>query len=204
VNARLADEPPSDLDLARRAQSGDRAALDALIRRMTPRIAHQLARFAMSPADRDDAVQNALVQIVERISQFRGDAQLSTWLYRVTANEGLMLLRSNRRRAARWTQGMDLDELAELQATSEDDRPLEAALFDARRDAHVREAIARLPPSYRQVLVAHYHEGLGLREIARRSGSSMEAVRSRLHRARAGLRGELDCCTPVTPNDLAA
>lgn len=177
-------------DVIRRAQAGDRAALNELTRLIRPQVERQLARYPVSDEDRLDLVQSTLLQVVRTLGSFRGDSSFTTWLFRVTANEALMLMRSQRRQRARIVEGLDFEELGLLptvrSTVSEDD-----AASRAEREAHVREALGELPEDYRDVVVAHYHEDLGLQEIARKLSVSESAVRSRLHRARVRLRAIL-------------
>jgi RNA polymerase sigma-70 factor (ECF subfamily) len=148
--------------------------------------------------DRRDLLQATLMQVVRRIGSFRGDSSFSTWLFRVTANEALMMMRSQRRHRARLVEGLDFDDLAALPAVN--DAPYaersDVGLANSERDARVRNALAELPDAYRDVVVAHYHLDLGLQEIADRFDLSESAVRSRLHRARSRLRTILEG-TPV-------
>lgn len=177
-------------EVIRRAQAGDRAALNELTRLIRPQVERQLARYPVSDEDRLDLVQSTLLQVVRTLGSFRGDSSFTTWLFRVTANEALMLMRSQRRQRARIVEGLDFEELGLLptvrSTVSEDD-----AASRAEREAHVREALGELPEDYRDVVVAHYHEDLGLQEIARKLSVSESAVRSRLHRARVRLRAIL-------------
>ncbi|HSN99976.1 MAG TPA: RNA polymerase sigma factor [Candidatus Nanopelagicales bacterium] len=177
-------------EVIRRAQTGNRAALDELTRLIRPQVERQLARYPVSDEDRLDLVQSTLLQVVRTLHSFRGDSSFTTWLFRVTANEALMLMRSQRRQRARVVEGLDFEELGLLptmrSTTSEDD-----AASLAEREAHVREALGELPEDYRDVVLAHYHEDLGLQEIARKLEVSESAVRSRLHRARVRLRAIL-------------
>lgn len=177
-------------EVIRRAQAGDRAALNELTRLIRPQVERQLSRYPVSDEDRLDLVQSTLLQVVRTLGSFRGDSSFTTWLFRVTANEALMLMRSQRRQRARIVEGLDFEELGLLptvrSTVSEDD-----AASRAEREAHVREALGELPEDYRDVVVAHYHEDLGLQEIARKLSVSESAVRSRLHRARVRLRAIL-------------
>jgi RNA polymerase sigma-70 factor (ECF subfamily) len=177
-------------DVIRQAQGGDRGALNELTRLIRPNVERQLARYPVSDEDRLDLIQSTLLQVVRTLGSFRGDSSFTTWLFRVTANEALMLMRSQRRQRARVVEGLDFEELGLLptvrSATSGDD-----AATLAEREAHVREALGELPEDYRDVVVAHYHEDLGLHEIARKLSVSESAVRSRLHRARVRLRAIL-------------
>jgi RNA polymerase sigma-70 factor (ECF subfamily) len=186
---------PALLTLIETVKSGDRAALDGLTRLIRPHVERQLARYPVSDDDRLDLVQSTLLQVVRRIRSFRGDSSFSTWLFRVTANEALMLMRSQRRQRARLVEGLDLEDLSALPTVrtvaAEDD-----AATLAEREAHVRNALGELPDDYRDVVVAHYHDDLGLQEIAERLMVSESAVRSRLHRARVRLRAILNA-TPL-------
>ena len=187
---RAAGRAAPALPLILRAQTGDREALDELTRLIRPHVERQLARYPVSDDDRLDLVQSTLLQVVRRIGSFRGDSSFTTWLFRVTANEALMLMRSQRRQRARVVEGLDFEDLGVLPtmrtAIGEDD-----AASLAEREAHVRLALGELPADYRDIVMAHYHEDLGLQEIAKRFMVSESAVRSRLHRARVRLRAIL-------------
>lgn len=175
------------------ASRGESAALAAVVAGLRPHIEKQLLRYPLSDEDRQDVLQATLVQIIRRIGSFRGDSSFSTWLFRVTANEALMLMRSQRRHRARLIEGLDLEDLGRLPSANEaasTERADDSALQNE-RDERVRRALAELPTEYRDVVSLHYNQDLGLQEIADRLGSTESAVRSRLHRARARLRSLL-------------
>ena len=178
-----------DPSVVQSALSGDRAALRSIVVAASPHIERQLLRYPVSDDDRRDLVQTTLMQVLRRLGSFRGDASFSTWLFRVTANEALMLMRSQRRFRARISD-VDFDVAMEGRA-SEDGTPDDRAL---RAEARMRvaTALAALPEDYREVVVAHYEHDLGLQEIADQLSISESAVRSRLHRARARLRTLLE------------
>lgn len=179
-----------DKQMLSKASRGDSAALSALVVQLRPHIEKQLLRYPLSEDDRRDLVQSTLVQIIRRVGSFRGDSSFSTWLFRVTANEALMLMRTQRRHRARLVEGLDFEDLAALPAANQgavEDRA-DAAAAQNERDARVRAALDELPAEYRDVVALHYHQDLGLQEIADRLGSTESAIRSRLHRARARLR----------------
>src|ERR1700689_155861 len=138
---------PALLGLIDRVKGGEREALDALTRLIRPHVERQLARYPVSDDDRLDLVQSTLLQVVRRIRSFRGDSSFTTWLFRVTANEALMLMRSQRRQRARVVEGLDLEDLSVLptvRTLAEDD-----AASLAEREAHVRVALGELPDDYR-------------------------------------------------------
>jgi RNA polymerase sigma-70 factor, ECF subfamily len=189
LRAHLADA--ALLDIVERVKEGDREALDALTRLIRPHVERQLARYPVSDDDRLDLVQSTLLQVVRRIRSFRGDSSFTTWLFRVTANEALMLMRSQRRQRARLVEGLDLEDLSLLPTVRSNGSDDDAAAL-AEREAYVRSALTALPDDYRDVVMAHYHEDLGLQEIAQKFMVSESAVRSRLHRARVRLRAILN------------
>lgn len=177
-----------------KAANNDSSALDALIALVQPHIEKQLLRYPLSEEDRLDVVQATLMQVVRRVSSFRGDSSFSTWLFRVTANEALMVMRSQRRHRARLVEGLDLEDLSNLPAANDPSSDLraDANVAASEREALVRKALDELPVAYRDVVSLHYHHELGLHEIAARLSTTESAVRSRLHRARSRLRALLD------------
>jgi RNA polymerase sigma-70 factor (ECF subfamily) len=177
-----------------RAADGDSSALRALVAFLQPHIEKQILRYPLTDEDRRDLVQATLMQVIRRVGSFRGDSSFSTWLFRVTANEALMMMRSQRRHRARLVEGLDLEDLGNLPAANDraaDDRG-DANVAASERDARVRAALDELPAGYRDVVALHYHQDLGLQEIAERLGATESAVRSRLHRARSRLRAILE------------
>jgi RNA polymerase sigma-70 factor (ECF subfamily) len=185
-----------DKSTLEKASRGDRVSLETLVVALRPHIEKQLLRYPLSDDDRQDLVQSTLMQIIRRVGSFRGDSSFSTWLFRVTANEALMMMRSQRRHRARLVEGMDLEDLANLPAANDAgagggfDRA-DANAAQSERDAIIRAALDELPADYRDVVALHYHQDLGLEEIARRLSTTESAVRSRLHRARSRLRDVL-------------
>ena len=180
-------------DMLDSAVNGNTVALDHVLRMIKPHVERQLLRYPVSDEDRRDLLQATLMQIVRRLGSFRAEASFSTWLFRVTANEALMLMRSRRRHRARVVEGLDWEELAVLPSMNDNettDNDLGAA--NRERDARIRDALQERPEDYRDVVVAHYHMDLGLQEIADKLAISESAVRSRLHRARSRLRSLLE------------
>lgn len=191
---------PKQLELA---ASGDTTALNRLVSALAPHVEKQLLRYPVADEDRRDLLQATLMQVVRRLGSFRGDSSFSTWLFRVTANEALMMMRSQRRHRARLVEGLDFDDLGSLPAANDavsQDRA-DTVASGRERDELIRTALADLPADYRDVVVAHYHQDLGLQEIADRFSLTESAVRSRLHRARTRLRSLLEA-SPVAAEEI--
>ena len=136
-----------DRELVSAAQAGDRAAMDALLRRHYDRIFALCRRVTGSDADGADAAQEALIAIVRGLPRFDGHARFSTWVYRVATNVCLDELRRQRRRPV---PGLgDADEAAA--ADPIDDVPLLEDRVGDRMD--IDAALATLPPDFRAAVV---------------------------------------------------
>jgi RNA polymerase sigma-70 factor (ECF subfamily) len=174
---------------------------EGVFRQHWPRI-YSLARLMLSnEADADDVVQEVLHQVVRRLDTFRGDAELTTWLHRVTVNCALACRRKDAPRLARQVkapveQVLDKGDAPAGQAQDRPDR--RAAAAETRR--LIEAAIAQLPEMYRHPFVLSDVEGLPNAEIAEVLGLSLPAVKSRLHRARLLLR---DALAPYFPEGHA-
>lgn len=173
---------PADADegaLIRAAQSGERAALDALLRRHHDRIYTVCRRLAGNDADAQDATQEALIAVVRGLPRFDGRAAFSTWVYRVATNACLDELR---RRSRRPTPNLPDG----VPATPDrDDRP---ALADQVVD-HLRldDALASLPEEFRAPVVLRDVLGVDYAEIGAILDIPPGTVRSRIARGRATL-----------------
>lgn len=194
-----------DKSVLGRAASGDQGSLRELVSIVAPHVEKQLLRYPLSEDDRHDLLQATLMQIVRRVGSFRGDSSFSTWLFRVTANEALMMMRSQRRHRARLVDGLDLEELGNLRAANDDEGMRGDTSAEAsERETRIRRALDALPEEYRNVVSLHYHHDLGLHEIAARLSTTESAVRSRLHRARSRLREILERPQLLGPSVVAA
>jgi len=184
-----ADEVP-DAMLLTRAQAGDQDALDALIERYQPRVYRFGMKMCGDPEDARDVLQDTLLAAARSLRTFRQDAALSTWLFTIARNACTRSRRRSRFAPASETSLETLspperDQLADP-AASPETRAAHRELDDA-----VHEAMQTLDPMYREVLVLRDVEGLTAPEVARVLGVSVDAVKSRLHRARLAVRAHL-------------
>jgi RNA polymerase sigma-70 factor (ECF subfamily) len=184
--ARLADLPgPADLSaLVVAARAGDRGALDSLVRVTysgTYTLAHRLTGHE---DDARDVVQEAYLRAYRGLRRFRGDAQFTTWLYRITANCSANLLAKRAR-----TRTEALAEDAQVVDPRADHDP-EVRLAGEDERARVAGALAVLPWRLRQVIVLRDIYDLPHGSIATELGISEAAAKVRLHRARH-LAGEV-------------
>lgn len=155
------------------AQQGDPAALAVLLEQSHPRVRRFAQSLCSTPQDAEDAAQEAMIILYQRIGSLRAVGALSSWMYRIIRNECI--------RRSRLLRHSELPMMApELDAQAEVLRRLEAA--------HIAEVVAALPQDQRRVLVLRDLQGLSGREVSTALGMSLAAVKSHLHRARANVR----------------
>ncbi|MCC6406316.1 MAG: sigma-70 family RNA polymerase sigma factor [Planctomycetes bacterium] len=189
-------EQESELALLARLRAGDDSAFGELVEAHLPRLLVVTRRLLGNEEDARDAVQEAFLSAFKSLERFEGGSRLATWLHRIAVNAALMKLRARRRR-----EELGIDELLPRFAPDGhhaeppriwDERKVDEALERTETCAVVRAAIARLPESFRTVLMLCDLEGLENGDVARLLGVSTNAVAVRLHRARQALRTLLD------------
>ena len=174
-----------DRDLVTSAQAGDRAAMEALLRRHYDRINALCRRITGSEADGADATQEALIALVKGLPRFDGRAKFSTWAYRVATNACLDELRRQRRRPV--TSFGDGDQAAT--ADPMDDVPLLDDRVGDRLD--IDAALGKLPGDFRAAVVLRDVCQLDYAEIGQVLGIPAGTVRSRIARGRAAVAAML-------------
>jgi len=172
---------PEQRELIRRAQSGDKAAYEALVGPSLDRfygLAYQLMR---NQDDAADVVQEALIKAYRSIGSFRGEADFLTWVTRILRNTVLDELKRAVRRH---------EEPVEVLPESLD-RSLETKAEQKELAQIVHESIGQLSPKLREPLVMYDIEGFAYEEISQILGLNIGTVKSRLNRARESLRQKL-------------
>jgi RNA polymerase sigma-70 factor, ECF subfamily len=168
---------PSDAELVGRCRHGDAGAWRSLYERHAPTVYRFLGALGVPPSEREDACQDVFVAVYRSLGRFRGEARLSTWIYRIAA-----------RGAGRAQQRRRMQAL--LSALLVREPPPPPAADASERTSRLQllgELIARLSPKKRLVLVLFEIEELGVDEIAKIAGCPENTVWSRLHHARAEL-----------------
>jgi len=176
-------EETADEDLAARAASGDRSALETLLARHADRIHAICRRITGNPHDALDATQEAMIAVARGIARYDARAAFTTWLYRVATNAALDEVRRRGRRPVLTDDGT----LGE--PTHDGARPSVEAQVTARID--VDAALATLQPEFRAAVVLRDLCDLDYAEIAATLGVPVGTVRSRIARGRAAIAREL-------------
>jgi RNA polymerase sigma-70 factor, ECF subfamily len=176
----------TDLDLIARWKSGDERAATALVERH----AEAVARFVASVGARrdvEDLVQETFVRAFGSLDSFRGESSLRTWLFTIARRLLVDRRRSERRRGGGLTMQVevqDVDAVTEYTA-------LDAVVADE-TERRMREAMARLTPTQREVFTLRVAEGMSYREIAEAAETTEGAARVHYHNAMRAIKEFLD------------
>lgn len=179
----------SDEEIVDRVRRGEAPLFEALMRRYNQRLYRSARCILRDDAEAEDVMQHAYVQAYLHMDQFAGRASFSTWLTKIAVYEALARVRRRgRERRSETRAGSDEDTMSTLRSPTPDP---ETQMLQAEARALLESAIDTLPVPYRSVFVLREVEGLGTAETAECLDLSHEAVKTRLHRARALLRRDL-------------
>ena len=186
---------PADTQLVERLQAGDDSAVADLAGAYGAKMYQLALRYTRNREDAEEVVQDVLMKVRDKIDAFRGDAALSSWIYRITFNTAMSRLRSTR--AARLHEVSDepvhtLDEPGPRAFDPADWSNLgdELVLRGELRDA-LQAAVAELPAIYRAPVILRDLKGMSTEEASRRLKVKDQTLKSRLHRGRLILRQRL-------------
>ena len=184
----------SERELIGRMQAGDISAVAELSSAYGPRI-HQLAfRYLKNWEDAEEVAQDVLMKVHRKIGAFRGDAALSSWIYRITFNTAMSRLRTSRFSRPHEVPAVDMNlgngetapqEPADWSALA-DDRVLRAEMR-----TRLIEALTYLPEVYRIPVILRDIQGLSTEEASSILKVKPQTLKSRLHRGRLILREHL-------------
>ena len=171
--------------LIRQCLQGSTAAFGELIRRYQDRLFNTVYRLLDNAEDAQDVVQDSFLNAYQNLGSFKGDSQFFTWLYRIAMNTAITLKR--KQRATVSLSGEHGDGGIDPVDGSEQIQP-ELELERRERARTLQDALNRLTPEHRAVLVLKEIEGEKYEVIAEILDVPVGTIRSRLHRARAELR----------------
>ena len=148
------------------------AAFSVIVNRYSQQIYWHIRRMVLSHEDTDDLVQNTFIKAWINIDKFRGDSQISTWLYRIAINETLNFLNKNRNN----TVSINSPEGAIAEQLESD-----IHFNGERADALLQEAIHRLPEKQRLTFNMKYYEEMKYEEMSEILGTSVGALKASYH-----------------------
>ncbi|OFV91746.1 MAG: hypothetical protein A3G76_14400 [Acidobacteria bacterium RIFCSPLOWO2_12_FULL_65_11] len=188
---------PQDDTLLTRLQAGDERAIAELVDAYGAKI-HQLAfRYLRNKEDAEEVAQDVLYKVYRNVGSFRGDAALSSWIYRITFNQAMSRLRTVRYRQAKTDD--------QLLRAAEGDEPIRSShpdvadwsdmadeqIFRAQLRRRVHHAILALPAIYRAPVMLRDIQGMSTEEASAMLRVKDQTLKSRLHRDRLILRRQL-------------
>ena len=180
----------SDDLLLERARAGDGKAVEALIERHQARVYRFGMRMCRDPEDAKDVLQETLLSMARGVRDFRGTSSVSTWLYTI-ARSFCIKKRRKSKFAPRDERSLDTEMLREGREFVDPAQAPDDALAGKQVEQALEQAIRDLEPMYREVLLLRDVEGLTAPEVAEVLGVGVQAVKSRLHRARLSVRAQV-------------
>jgi RNA polymerase sigma-70 factor, ECF subfamily len=192
--AHILEDRTAERELIERLRANDELAVSELADRYSARIRQLALRHVRNEEDAEEVVQDVLFKVYQNIESFRGDSALSSWIYRITFNTSMSRLRAAKagRREPELPlvspaggDGVQAPDIADWSSLG-DDETLRGEL----RQKLVK-ALAGLPPIYRVPVLLRDVYGLSTEQASAALAVNGETLKSRLHRGRMILRGEL-------------
>jgi RNA polymerase sigma-70 factor (ECF subfamily) len=174
----------SDFELIQTAAAGDIQAFEQIYWQYHQKVYRICLRMTKNVAEAEDVTQKVFLKLFRKIGNFRGESAFSTWLHRLTVNEVLMHFRHIKSRKEQPTEAGKLPEEFPAQKNSSGSNQIVNRVL-------LKEAIAKLPDSYRKVLILHDVQGFNHEEIGQILGCAVGTTKSHLFWARKKLRGFL-------------
>jgi RNA polymerase sigma-70 factor (ECF subfamily) len=183
-------ENSTDHALLNAARRGDGAAIDILLDRHQARIYRFGMKMCRNPEDARDVLQETLLAMARNVRDFREESSISTWLYRIARS---FCLKKHRRSkfAPKEVASLETDLPLELNRLAAKAKLPDEVLEGKELQEALEESIDALDPIYREVLLLRDFEGLTAPEVAEALSISVDAVKSRLHRARLAVRSAM-------------
>jgi RNA polymerase sigma-70 factor, ECF subfamily len=182
----------STADLVARARDRDEAAIRSIMQSNNRRL-YRLARGILrNDSEAEDVVQETYVRAFTHLDQFRGESSLSTWLSRIAMNEALGRLRGQRANVEWTSLPQPTLEAQIIQFPLAASTDPEKTMAQREIQQVVERAIDEIPEPFRLVFITRVIEGMNVEETAEILGLRPETVKTRLHRARAMLRENVE------------
>ena len=163
-------------------------SFEEIVEKHTDFVYNVAYRMLGNAADAEEATQDAFLSAFRAFERFRGESQVSTWLYRIAVNACLMKLRKDRKSRQLTETGYENTDLVDWSMGF--DSPERSALNSELRDK-LEEGMSRLPPDLRTAVVLRDVQGLSNQEAAAAIGITVSSLKARLHRGRVLLREHL-------------
>ena len=183
-------------EIIQKLQQGNEQAFKQLVDNYHKLVVNTSFGMVHSIEDAEDIAQEVFIEVFRSIQNFRADAKLSTWLYRIAVNRSLNFIRDNKRR--KWFKSFEdivKAKNAILESISPSHRETPAAELENLQRANIlHEAIGSLPENQKTAFTLNKYEDLSYKEIAEIMDLSVSSVESLIHRAKLNLQKKLYIC----------
>jgi RNA polymerase sigma-70 factor (ECF subfamily) len=176
-------DPVRERELVERCRRGDEGAFQELVDRYKDLVFALIGRTAQDRSRAEDLAQDVFLRIHRGLPYFRGEARLSTWIYRIVAN---VCVQDQTKAAA--AVAFEEARARDRVASGSTDRRFD----DLELRDRLEKAIARLPPNYRFIVAAHYLEGIQYEDLAEALQLPLGTLKTQLYRAKQQLRRLLE------------
>ncbi|NGP88618.1 RNA polymerase sigma factor [Fodinibius halophilus] len=177
-----------DKTLVKKVQEGNTKLFEIIIQRYNQQLFRIIRGYLKDRQNIKDVMQTTYLKAFSKLSQFRGEAQFSTWLIRIAINEALKKKKSNSRFSDLYS--VTDTQISDQKSSSREYSP-DTQVIQKDMNTHLEKAIDTLPPKYRSVLIMREIEQLSTKETAELLEISRPNVKVRLHRAKNMLRDQL-------------
>jgi RNA polymerase sigma-70 factor (ECF subfamily) len=175
---------PTDKELVKRVQKGDKGAFDLLVLKYEHKIVNLVMRYVRDPEQALDISQEAFIKAYRALPRFRGDSAFYTWLYRIAVNTAKNYLAAQRRRPMDVELDLQDPEQYGLHAKLKETDTPESVTISNELQETLERAIAALPDDLRTAIILRELDGMSYEEIAQTMECPVGTVRSRIFRAR--------------------
>jgi RNA polymerase sigma-70 factor, ECF subfamily len=194
MSTQMLQQNVEERELVERARRKDPEAIRQLIKQQNQRLYRIARSIVRDDSDAEDVLQEAYVRAFAGLVGFKGEARIGTWLARIVINEALGWLRRRRSTTETSLSSIDIGLDAQIIPFPGANRIADPETTMAQSETHIllERAIDGLPEGFREVFVARLVEGLSVEETAELFGIPPQTVKTRLFRARALLRTEIE------------
>jgi RNA polymerase sigma-70 factor (ECF subfamily) len=180
----------TDTDLVARAAAGEGICFDQLVERYHRQIANFVFRMVGNYETALDLTQEVFIKVYSSLGRYNPEFKFSTWIYKIASNTAIDYLRKQSVTVSPLYMVSGDDEEFELPIPAKGPSP-ERALERTERSAQIEEAISKLPPRYRELIVLRHVSEFSYDEIAEVTGLPLGTVKNRIFRAREAMRKHL-------------
>jgi len=184
----------TETEIIQKLQQGNEQAFKMLVENYQKLVVNTCFGMVHNTEDAEDIAQEVFIEVFRSIQNFRADAKISTWLYRIAVNRSLNFIRDNKRN--KWFHSFEdiiMSKNSQLNSDKHYETPA-AELEKMQRVNIIHEAIDSLPENQKTAFTLNKYEDLSYKEISEVMDLSVSSVESLIHRAKIGLQKKLYTC----------